>query len=288
MIPESFEYFAPTSVQEAVSLAQRHGEEAKFLSGGHSLLPMMKLRLAAPKFVIDLGGIRELTQITEESGKFKIGALVTHHALESSEKIRSRCQLLAQTAAQIGDPQVRNCGTLGGSISHADPAADYPAALLALEVEMEVEGPGGRRRISAADFFVDLFTSALKPGELLVAVHVPVLESNVGSAYKKLRQQASGFAIAGAAAIVAKDEGGKCHRIAIGVTGVGPKAFRATAAEKALLGKSLTEKNIEKACHQVASGIDVQGDIHASSDYRRAMADVFARRAVLAAAGLSQ
>ncbi len=287
MIPESFEYFAPTSVQEAVSLAQRHGEDAKFLSGGHSLLPMMKLRLAAPKFVIDLAGIRELTQITEEGGRLKIGALVNHHTLETNDKIRSRCRLLAQTAAEIGDPQVRNCGTLGGSVSHADPAADYPAALLALEAEMEVEGPGGRRRISAADFFVDLFTSALKPGELLVAVRVPVLESNVGTAYKKLRQQASGFAIVAAAAIVSKDDSGKCTRIAVGITGVGPKAFRAPAVEKALLGKNLTAKNIEKACQQIASGVDVQGDIHASAEYRSAMADVFARRAILAAAGLS-
>jgi carbon-monoxide dehydrogenase medium subunit len=286
MIPESFEYFAPASIQEAISLAQRYGDDAKFLSGGHSLLPTMKLRLATPKFVIDLGGIRELSQIAEEGGKLKIGALVNHHTIETSEKIRSRCRLMAATASEIGDMQVRNCGTIGGSISHADPAADYPAALLVLEAEMEIEGTAGKRRIAASDFFVDFFTSALQTGELLTAVYVPVLDANTGTAYKKLRQQASGFAVAGAAALVSKDENGKCTRIAVAINGVGPKAFRATSAEKALLGKTVSEKNIEKACQQVAAGVDVQGDIHASAEYRAAMADVFARRAILAAAGI--
>lgn len=286
MIPEPFEYFAPSSVQEAVSLAQRYGGDAKFLSGGHSLLPMMKMRLASPKYVIDLGSIGELTQISEEAGKVKIGALVNHHAVETSSVVRSRCPLLAQTASEIGDPQVRNRGTIGGSIAHADPAADYPAGLLALDAEMEVEGLSGRRMVAASDFFVGLFSTALEDSEVLVAIHVPVLEGNTGTAYKKFRQQASGFAIVGAAAIVGKDEGGKCSRIAVAVNGVGPKAFRASGVEESLCGKILSQRNIANACRDVASGVDALSDIHASAEYRRAMADVYARRAITTAAGL--
>ncbi|HEY2932003.1 MAG TPA: xanthine dehydrogenase family protein subunit M [Acidobacteriota bacterium] len=284
MIPEAFEYFSPASTQEAISLSRRYGTDAKFLSGGHSLVPMMKLRLATPRQVIDLGGIQELAQISDQGEKIKIGALVTHRAIETSQTLKNRCALLPQTASEIGDVQVRNRGTIGGSIAHADPAADYPAALLALDVQIEIEGDSGRRQVPAVDFFLDLFTTALSPGELIVAIHVPALPRGAGSAYQKLRQQASGFAIAGAAAVVSKDEGGKCQKIAVALTGVGPKAFRLTRVEEALRGKSLTESNVTRACKDVAAGVDVQGDIHASTEYRTAMADVFARRAILAAA----
>lgn len=284
MIPEAFEYFAPSSTQEAVSLAQRYGSDAKFLSGGHSLLPMMKLRLAAPRYVIDLGGIGELSGIREEDGGLKIGALVTHHAIERSDLVRKRCSLLAETAETIGDPQVRNRGTIGGSIAHADPAADYPATLLALDVEMEIAGTSGRRVVRAEEFFVGLFSTALSEGEILVGIRVTALNARAGSAYQKLRQQASGFAIAGVAAVVEKDEGGKFQRVCLALTGIGPKAFRARQVEKFLSGKTASERNIAAACRQVAGGIpDVLSDIHASAEYRRAMADVFARRALLAA-----
>ena len=284
MIPEAFEYFAPSSTQEAVSLAQRYGGDAKFLSGGHSLLPMMKLRLAAPRYVIDLGGIGELSGIREEDGGLKIGALVTHHAIERSDLVRKRCSLLAETASAIGDPQVRNRGTIGGSIAHADPAADYPAALLALDMEMEIAGTSGRRVVRAEDFFVGLFSTVLHEGEILVGIRVTSLAARAGGAYRKLRQQASGFAIAGAAAVVEKDEGGKFQRVRLALTGIGPMAFRARQVEQSLTGKTASEKNIAAACRQVAGGIpDALSDIHASADYRRAMADVFARRALLAA-----
>ncbi|MBI4456455.1 MAG: xanthine dehydrogenase family protein subunit M [Acidobacteria bacterium] len=288
MIPEAFEYFAPSSIQEAISLARRYGGDAKFLSGGHSLLPMMKLRLAAPKYIIDLAGIGELTQISEEGDSLKIGALVTHKAIETSDEIQSRCRLLAEAAFEIGDPQVRSCGTIGGSVAHADPAADYPAALLALDAEVRIEGPSGGRSVRASDFFVDLFTTALQQGELLVAIHVPVLAHNVGTAYKKLRQQASGFALVSAAAVVAKDEGGKCTHIAVGISGVGPKAFRASKVEESLLGKTLTEKNITNASHHVTASVDVQNDIHASAEYRSAMADLFAKNAIWVAANRAE
>lgn len=288
MIPEAFEYFTPASTQEAISLSQRFGNEARFLSGGHSLLPMMKLRLASPRQVIDLGGIRELTQISDQGDKIKIGALVTHDAITTNQALRNRCALLPQTASEIGDIQVRNRGTIGGSTAHADPAADYPAALLALDAEIEIEGASGRRRVPAGEFFLDLFTTALAAGELIVAVYVPALSRGAGTAYQKLRQQASGFAIVGAAAVVNKDETGRAQMIAVALNGVGPKAFRLTKVEEALRGKSLTEGNVTRACKDVAAGVDVQGDIHASTEYRAAMADVFARRAILAAAGIEK
>lgn len=288
MIPEPFEYFTPASTREAVGLAKRYGDEAKFLSGGHSLLPMMKLRLASPRYVIDLGGIRELTQISEEGDKLKIGALVNHHAIETSKTVAKRCRLLAQTAREIGDAQVRNCGTIGGSTAHADPASDYPAALLALDAEIEVEGEAGRRTIGAAQFFVDFFTTALATGELIVAIRVPALGSGIGTSYKKMRQPASGFAVVGAAAIVGTDGGGKCNRIAVAINGVASMAFRASKVEKQLLGKSLTQRNVAAACQGLASAVDANGDLYASAEYRKAMADVFARRAILEAAGLEK
>ncbi|MBI2822365.1 MAG: xanthine dehydrogenase family protein subunit M [Acidobacteria bacterium] len=288
MIPQGFEYFAPSSVQEAVSLGERYGGDAKFLSGGHSLLPMMKLRLAAPKYVIDLGSISELAQLSRDGDKLKIGALVTHHDIETSGEIRRSCPLLAQTAAEIGDPQVRNRGTIGGSLAHADPAADYPAALLALDAEVEIEGASGSKRVGAGDFFVGLMASALQEGELLVAVHVPVLGPDTGTAYAKLRQQASGFAIAGVAAVVTRDASGKCSRLAVGVTGVGPKPFRASQVETTLVGKKLNSRNVAAACRQVASGVEVLSDLSASAEYRSAMADVFVRRAIAAAAAVPE
>ena len=287
MIPEPFDYFRPSTVREAVLLAQRYGGEAKFLSGGHTLLPLMKLRLASPKYLIDLGGISELAQVSQQEGWLRIGALASHHAVERSQIVAKLCPLLAQTAAEIGDVQVRNCGTIGGSVAHADPAADYPAALLALDAQVVVEGPSGQRTIAAGDFFRGLFSTALEEGELVVAVQVPVLAPESGTAYRKLRHPASGFAIAGAAAVVAKDAAGKCHRISVALTGVGPRAFRASGVEQALVGKNLSARGIASACQRVAAGVEVQGDIHASSGYRSAMADVFACRAICAAAGLA-
>ena len=283
MIPAAFEYFAPASVQEALSLAQRYGSDAKFLSGGHSLLPVMKMRLAAPKVLIDLARIAGMREILAQGERLRVGALATHHDVETSESVRNSCPLLSQTASEIGDPQVRNRGTIGGSVAHSDPAADYPAALLALDAEMELQSVTGNRRIAAGDFYVDLFTSALGEGELLVAVHVPVLKQGTGTAYQKLRHQASGFAVAGVAALLEKNAAGECIRIAVAVTGVGPRPFRASNLERALLGKVLNERNITKACREVASEIEALSDMHASGEYRKAVADVLVRRALVSA-----
>ncbi|HEV2616409.1 MAG TPA: xanthine dehydrogenase family protein subunit M [Candidatus Acidoferrales bacterium] len=283
MIPAEFEYQAPKTLDEALRALGRHGDEAKILAGGHSLLPMMKLRLAAPRYLVDIGRIRGMDYIREERDKIAIGALVTHAQVITSELLRTKCPLLPETASEIGDMQVRNRGTIGGSIAHADPAADYPASVLALDAEMVVQSSSGKRTIPAADFFVDLLTTQIRPGEILTEILVPMKRPAEGMAYKKFHQPASGFAIVGAAARVIAGKNGQIEDIALGMTGVGPKAYRATAVEKSLRGKNTTESLIADACSKAAQGVDALGDIFASAEYRREMASVFARRAITSA-----
>lgn len=279
MIPAPFEYYAAKTLDEALRLLERHGDEAKLLAGGHSLLPLMKLRLAAPRFVVDIGRVRSLNGIREEGSQLVVGALATHADVAASGLVRAKCPLLAEVAEHIGDAQVRNRGTVGGSLAHADPAADYPAAILALGAEMTATSTSGTRRISAAEFFVDLLSTSLRPGEILTEVRVPFQPSGTGAAYAKLAQPASGFALCGVAAVarVGKD---RIEQIAIGVTGVAAKAYRATAVEEALAGKSSSDAEIAAAAKLSADGAEVLGDLHASSDYRRAMAAVYTRRAI--------
>ena len=283
MIPSEFEYQAPKTLDEALRALGRHGDEAKILAGGHSLLPMMKLRLASPRYVVDIGRIRGMDYIREERDKIAIGALVTHAQVIASELLRAKCPLLPETASEIGDMQVRNRGTIGGSIAHADPAADYPASILALDADMVVQSSSGKRTIPAADFFVDLLTTQIRPGEILTEIRVPIKRANEGTAYKKFHQPASGFAIVGAAARVISGKAGQIEDIALGMTGVGSKAYRATAVEKSLRGKTASEPLIAEACAKAAQGVDPLGDIFASAEYRREMASVFARRAITSA-----
>jgi len=271
-------------MEEALRLLERHGDEAKLLAGGHSLLPLMKLRLAAPRFVVDIGRVKGLNTIRLENGHVVIGAMATHADVAGSELLRTKCPLLAETAEHIGDVQVRNRGTLGGSLAHADPAADYPASILALAAEMVATSSSGSRKIVAAEFFVDLLTTQLRPGEILTEVRIPVQAAGTGAAYEKLAQPASGFALCGVAAVVRLDGGGKVADAAVGVTGVGAKAFRATGVENALRGARCGEKEIAAAAGHAAAGIEVLGDLHASSDYRKEMATVYARRALTRAA----
>ena len=280
MKPAPFEYHAPKTLEEALRLVERHGDEAKVLAGGHSLLPLMKLRLAAPRYVIDLGRLRGMSYIREEAGGILIGALTTHAELESSALLRASCPLLPETAAEIGDVQVRNRGTLGGSLAHADPAADYPAAILALEAEMVAASTAGTRTIAAREFFVDMLTTQLRPGEILSQVRIPLLAARTGTAYCKLHQPASGFAIVGVAARVTANRSGTIESVAVGITGVGPKAYRAEAVEKALRGKKATPRLLAEAARHAAKGVEPLSDLHASAEYRREMAAVFARRAL--------
>jgi carbon-monoxide dehydrogenase medium subunit len=279
MIPQTFEYTAPKTLDEALKLLS---DGAKPLAGGMSLIPMMKLRLAAPEHLVDLGRIKDLNYIKESAGNLHIGATTTHYAVESSVLVRSKCPLLAETAAAIGDVQVRNMGTIGGSVAHADPAADYPAALQALEAKIVIKGPQRERTVSAGEFFVDAFTTTLGDGEIIREIVVPVDDSGVS--YQKAPQPASGFAMVGVAARV-KKSGGKVTQARIGVTGLSNSSFRATVAEKALEGTAGSAADIQKAAALVPQGVDANSDIHASADYRKHLATVYAARALTKALG---
>ncbi len=280
MIPSSFEYIVADSVEQAVQLLARHGDDAKILSGGQSLLPLMKFRLASPKYVIDIGRIEGLRRIEEAGNRLRIGALVTHFQIESSDVVRRRCPIMSETAGQIGDVQIRNRGTLAGSLAHSDPAADWPAAILALGAEMKAVGVRGERIVAARDFFVDLLTTALQPGEIVTEVRVPTLAPRTGWAYLKVPQKASGFAIVGVAALISADPSGHCAAASVGITGVGAKAYLASGVTSALESKSLNAQLIAAASEHAADSVDCLADIHASADYRAHLARVYTRRAL--------
>lgn len=278
MIAADFQYHRPQTLQEAQQLLAKN-PDAKLLAGGQSLIPLMKLRLAQPAQVVDLGRVAELRGIREENGAIVIGAMTTHQEIESSDLLQTKCPLLAQTASRIGDMQVRNLGTIGGSAAHADPAADYPAALLALEAEFAVSGPNGQRTIKAADFFTDMLTTALQAGEILTAIRVAPTPG-CGASYQKFAQKASGFAICGVGAVIMKTND-KIRRACIGITGVAGKAYRAIAVERALESGA----SIAAAAEKAADGVEPLSDIHASGDFRKELARVYTRRAVEAATG---
>lgn len=284
MIPAGFEYFAPSSVKEALELLSNYKDDVKILAGGQSLVPLMKLRLAKPRYVIDLSGVGELNYIREAAGAVHIGALATYSDLEHSELILRNCPLLAQTAATIADVQVRNRGTLGGSLAHADPAGDMPAAILALDAEMKASGSSGERWIKAEDFFVGFLTSALEPEEILTEIKVPII-SGAKSAYLKAAQRASGFAVVGVAVRLKLEANGNCENIAIGLTGVTDKAYRAKTAEEELKGTRLDAEAIERASQRVMDRIDPLEDINGSKEYRAHLAQVYTARAIRAALG---
>lgn len=279
MIPQTFEYAAPATLADALKMI---GEGAKPLAGGMSLIPMMKLRLASPEKLVNIGKLKELSYIREAAGAIHVGAASTHYDVETSALLRGKCPLLSETAGFIGDVQVRNMGTIGGSVAHADPSADYPAALQALEAKLVLKSASGERTVAADDFFVDTFTTPLEPGEIVSEVIVPLEASGTGTAYKKMLQPASGFAIVGVAVRVARS-GGKITLARIGVTGLSNRAFRARAAEKALVGTSGSAPEIQRAAALVSEGVDANSDLHASADYRKHLAAVYAARAIGAA-----
>ena len=280
MITQTFEYSAPTNLNEALKLLS--GENTKVLAGGMSLIPLMKLRLAAPDQLVDIGRIPELNYIREDGGKLRIGATTTHYQLESSPVLRSRCPLLAEAAGFIGDIQVRNQGTIGGSIAHADPSADYPAALLALEAKVVIANAKGQREIPIAEFFIDTFTTALEHAEIVKEVIVPMEEQSAGTSYQKMLQPASGFAIVGIAARIRKS-GGKIAQARVGVTGLSGSPFRATAVEKAMEGTPGGASDIQKAAALVADGVDANSDLFASAQYRAHLARIYTGRALTVA-----
>lgn len=283
MIPTQFDYLTPKTLDEALSLLSQHQDDAKILAGGHSLIPAMKLRLAQPTMLIDIGRIKDLSYIREAGGQIHIGAMTTHYQIESSELLKLSCPVLPECAAQIGDVQVRNKGTIGGSLAHADPAADWPAAMIALNAEIVAVSASGERTIKVDDFFVDLLTTALDPGEIIREIRLSIPTGNYGQAYRKAAQPASGFAVVGCAAHIVKGADGKCESASIGITGAAAKAYRASKVEQALVGNALDEQTLATASAQAADGIDVNGDIYASEEYRRHLVQVYARRAIEAA-----
>jgi len=280
MIPATFEYKRASSLDEVLALLASNAE-AKILAGGHSLIPAMKLRLAEPSLLIDIGGLRELAGIRVDGARITVGALTTHAEIAASDELRRRAPALWDAANDVGDAQVRNRGTLGGALAHADPACDYAAVVLALDATMSVTGKGGKRDIKAADFFLGLFETGVGEGEILTAI---AFDAAPRSAYAKYPHPASHYPLVGVA--VKLDVDGETIRAArIGVTGVGDTAFRSGPVEKALSGSRASDRNVVKAaCAGAAAGVEARSDVAASAAYRSAMVDVYAARAVGAAA----
>jgi carbon-monoxide dehydrogenase medium subunit len=278
MIPSAFDYAAPESLDDAIAALSEGGEDAKLLAGGHSLLPLMKLRLAAPTLVVDLHRVPGLTGIERANGAFRIGAMTTHHQVATGG-----LGLASAAAAKIADQQVRNRGTIGGSLAHGDTAADMPAVLLACEGEVMVRGSGGERTIGASDLFQDYLTTAIGPDEVLTEVRLPSMDG-YGFAYQKFNRRTEDWAMVGVCALVKKAGDGSCEDVRIGLTHMGSTPRRASAAEQALRGQGLDRDSIGRAAEQAAEGTDPPSDLNATPDYKRHLARVLTRRALEEAA----
>ena len=283
MFPASFGYVAAHSVEEALQLLTKHGEDAKLLAGGHSLIPAMKLRLASPRILIDLGTVPSLRGVRMDGNTLTIGALTVHTDVASAELVQKHLPGLVDAASVIGDVQVRNRGTIGGSIAHADPGADFPVILTALNASFVLQSTSGSRTVTANDFFIDFYTTAMKPNEVLTEIRVPLPTAGSGAAYVKLPHPASGYVVVSAGALITRQASGSCSlaRVALGGLGSGP--IRAVATETELQGKPLTPEVIAAAAAKAAEETDPEGDTYASAEYKRHVATVYARRAIEAA-----
>jgi len=280
MYTTTFEYHRAGSVEEALDLLALYGDDAKLLAGGHSLIPVMKLRFARPAHLIDIRRIAGLAGIREENGAIVIGATTTHRTVESSELIRTRVPMLAEAAGEIGDPQVRNMGTIGGSVAHADPAADLPAVLLALDAEFRARGPEGTRAIPADGFFLGLMTTALDPAEILTEVRIPIPPGRSSGAYVKHPHPASRFAIVGVAALVTLGDDDRIERVRVGITGLDTRARRATTVETALAGTAGEPTDIEAAAAHAADGLTLRDDAQGPVEYKAELAKIHTARAL--------
>ena len=279
MIPVSFDYKRANSVSDAISLLQQHGGNAKILAGGHSLVPTMKLRLATPETLIDIGGILELKYIEDKGDHLAIGSGTTHWMVESSSLVQKKAPGLSQAAAQIGDVQVRNRGTIGGVLAHSDPQADYPGVVLALDATIVAQGSGGERTIAASDYFTGLWETALTEGEILTEIRIPTDSANANSCYLKFPQPASRYPYVGCA-VAMSASGGNCSDVRVGLSGVGEFAFRDSGVEDSIRGQTLNESSIASASAKAAQGRSVLSDVFVSEEYRRAMAQVYTKRAL--------
>ena len=280
MIPRSFEYFSPQTLEEALSLLQKLGPDAKVLSGGQSLIPMMKLRLASPPYIVDINRIPGLDYITESDGQLRIGALAREHQLESSDLVKSKFPILADTAKVIADPLVRSQATVCGNLAHGDPANDHPATMLALGASVVATGLKGKREIEVENFFPSLFTTALEEGEILTEIRIPLPPPASGGAYLKLERKVGDFATAGVAVQISMDGAGTCRRAGLGLTNVGITPIKAKQAEAFLIGKPLDEPTIKRAAELAASESQPMDDIRGSADYKRDLVRVLATRAL--------
>jgi carbon-monoxide dehydrogenase medium subunit len=288
MNPSSFDYYRPDSVSEAISLLQEHGENVKLLAGGHSLLPIMKLRLAEPDALIDISRIAALQGVSESAVGLRIGAMTTHRQIATNPLVDRHAPLLAVTGSYVGDRQVRARGTIGGALAHADAAADYPAAILALNATMVAEGPSGERRIAGGDFFLDFLTTALEPAEVLTRIEVPTQPAGAGWSYQKLANQASGYAIVGVAVLLVVGEDGTISEVRIGGTGMAAVPWRALEAEQALTGAAADDDSaITAAANLIDLDIEALEDLHGSAEYRRRVARGLTRRAIQEAIAVS-
>ena len=284
MIPVAFDYTRARTVDEAIAALVDGGEDAKVMAGGQSLMPVLRLRMAAPSVVVDCSEIAEMQGVSDAGDAIVIGAGTTHHAVMTDPLVKAHAPLIALTTETVADPQIRHRGTFGGALAHADPAGDLPAAALALDTVMTVAGPRGRRDIPAKDFFVDYFTTALEPDEILISVRVPKLGDGWGYHYEKFNRTTQGWAIVGVAVAV-KRSGGAIEAARIGLTNMGPGPVRATAVETALVGASSTEA-IAAAAQHATEGTRATSDLHAQADYREHLARVLTARAVATAAGM--
>jgi carbon-monoxide dehydrogenase medium subunit len=283
MIPGKFDYVRPDTVDDAVRALADAGDEAKVIAGGQSLLPLLRLRLAYPEVLVDVGGIDELRGVWDSGDSLVIGARTTHYQLVHDPLVAEHAGLLAEATSTVADPAVRHRGTLGGALAHADPAGDLPAVILALDSTLTVRGPGGEREIAAADFFVDYLTSSLEPDEILTAVRIPKLGPGWGYRYEKFHRTAQAWATVGVAALVRRDNG-TVAEARIGLTNMGTVPVRATAAEQAARGAEASRAALNEAAAQAGEGTEPPGDLHGAPDYRRHLARVLTGRALAAAA----
>jgi aerobic carbon-monoxide dehydrogenase medium subunit len=280
MIPPSFEYLRPKTVPEAVAMLQQHGDEAKILSGGQSLIPMMKLRLARPAFLIDINRIAGLSYVKEDGGYLKIGGLTREADLEASPIVRSKYPILLDTAHVIADPQVRNMATVGGNLAHGDPANDHPATMVAVGAQVVATGPKGDRVIPIEEFFVSLFTTALQHEEILTEIRIPMPPPRSGGAYFKLERKVGDFATAAVAAQLTLDDKGACQKVGIGLTNVGPTPVKARKAEEFIRGKKLDETSINQAAQLAADESEPSPDLRGPVDYKKGLVKELTKRAL--------
>jgi aerobic carbon-monoxide dehydrogenase medium subunit len=280
MKPPRFEYLLPRSLDEALAMLAQHGEDAKVLAGGQSLVPLLNFRLVRPAYLVDVNDIPGLDAIRLDDGRLSLGAMIRQRAVERSALVRERCPLLADAMPQIGHVQIRNRGTVGGSLAHADPAGELPAVMAALDGELVVKSSRGERRLDAERFFVGYLTTAIEPNELLVEVRVPIAPARTGTAFLEVSRRHGDFALVGVAATVTLDEGGVCTACAIALTGVGPTPVVARDAARALIGVKPAVSAFEDVARRVAGPLSPDSDLHASSDYRKHLAGVLTRRAL--------